>query len=116
MPCLGLTGYALARRFALGLGRVEAFAVGRIFAGGAAGGMSGARTMAIGLGLAALAGPLSEAVALARGADFIAAHPSFVEQLPFLLQALWINREMDAWAAMVVVMALPYLAEWRRQG
>ncbi|MFD2235636.1 exo-beta-1,3-glucanase [Phaeospirillum tilakii] len=116
VPCLGLTAYALARRFTLGLGWVEAFAVGRIFAGGSAGGMSGARTMALGLGLAALAGPLSEAVALARGADFIAAHPSFAEQIPFLLRALWINHEMDAWTAMVLVMALPYLAEMRRQG
>jgi len=116
VPCFGLTAYALGRKLVLGLPWGEAFAIGRLFGGSLSGGMSGARGMTIALGLAALAGPLSEMVALLQGSDFLAAHPTLAEQVPLLLHGLWVNREMDAWALMVLLMALPYLAEARRKG
>lgn len=113
VPCLGVTAYALARMVVLRLDWRTAFAVGRLFGGASEGGFGPARAMTIGLALAAFASLLSEAVALARGDDFIVSHPAFSDQLPLLLRGMWINQEMVTWAAMVLLMALPYLADWR---
>jgi len=115
VPCFGLTAYALARKMVLALSWTEAFAIGRLFGGGRSGGMSGPRAMALALTFAACAGPLSEMVALLQGADFLAAHPTVTEKIPLLLRALWTNTEMDAWALMVLIMALPYFAETRQK-
>jgi exo-beta-1,3-glucanase (GH17 family) len=73
----------------------------------------GAPRFARWLGWALVAGAilscLSEAVALAGGRDFIAAHPSIPAQLPLLLKGLVWNREMDLWSAMQLLWALPFL-------
>ena len=50
-----------------------------------------------------------ESWALAVGRDFIAAHPTFQDQLPYLLNALVWNREMDLWSAMQLLWAVPFL-------
>ena len=115
IPCVGLTVFALARMAVLRLDWIEAFAVGRLFSGPAAGGFGPAREVAIGLAASVLASPLSEAVALARGDDFVHSHPRLSDQLPLLLHSLWENQEMTVWAAMVAVMVLPFWAEHLRQ-
>jgi exo-beta-1,3-glucanase (GH17 family) len=110
MPGLGLSLYALGRMIVQGKGWEEAFAVGRLFGGG---GFGMARRFTIALILSALAGPLSEAWALSRGDDFITSHPLWSDRIPLLIRALWENQEMMVWAAMVVVMILPFWAEAR---
>ena len=112
VPCVGLTVFALARMTVLGLDWRRAFAVGRLFGGTEPGHFIPAREMLIGLVLSAVASPLSEAVALAGGDDFVHSHPRFADQLPLLIRSLWENQEMVVWAAMVAVMTLPFLAEW----
>lgn len=57
----------------------------------------------------ALMSMASEAYALMTARDFIAIHPTFADQLPYLLKGLIWNREMDLWAAMQLVWALPFL-------
>jgi exo-beta-1,3-glucanase (GH17 family) len=52
---------------------------------------------------------IGESWALAVGRDFITAHPTFREQLPYLLKALVWNREMDLWSAMQLLWAVPFL-------
>jgi len=114
IPCLGVTAYALGRKLALGLEWGQAFAVGRLF--GPGGRFTAARPVAIALALAALASLASEAVALALGDDFARSHPAITDKVPLLARALVINREMDLWALMCLVMALPFVAEARRAG
>jgi hypothetical protein len=65
----------------------------------------------LGWGLVAggLISAFSEAWALHTARDFIAAHPTLADQLPYLLKGLVWNREMDLWAAMQLVWALPFL-------
>lgn len=65
------------------------------------------------LPLAAFAALLSEALALAGGRDFIRDHPTFSDQLPLLLRALFWNREMDRWAAMLLLWSLPFVMSAR---
>jgi len=113
MPCFGITAYALAKVLVRGEGWLEAFAVGRLFGGSRPGGFGPARDVTIGLLISAAASPLSEAVALLRGDDFLHSHPRLSDQLPLLARSLWENQEMVAWAAMVLVMALPFWAEYR---
>ncbi|WP_096704409.1 exo-beta-1,3-glucanase [Magnetospirillum sp. 15-1] len=110
MPCFGLTLYALGRMAVQGKAWDEAFAVGRLFGGD---GFGMAKRFVAGLGLSALAAPLSEAWALSRGDDFITSHPQWSDRIPLLVRALWENQEMCVWAVMVVVMILPFWAEWR---
>jgi exo-beta-1,3-glucanase (GH17 family) len=112
VPCVGLTAFAASRMWVRGEGWIQAFAVGRLFGGTSPGGFGPVKEVLALLGAAALAAPLSEAVALALGDDFVVSHPKFTDQLPMLIEALWINHEMDTWAIMVVVMMLPYLAEY----
>jgi exo-beta-1,3-glucanase (GH17 family) len=112
-PCLGLTAYALARMAVLGKRPAEAFAVGRLFAGKQPGDFTPAKGMGIGLLLAAAAGPLSEAIALATGDDFVAMHPALSDKVPLLARALVDNHEMLVWSLMAAVMSLPFWAEWR---
>jgi exo-beta-1,3-glucanase (GH17 family) len=109
VPCLGVTAFALGRMAVLSLDWRRAFAVGRMF--GPGGGFTAARPVALSLVGAAAASLLSEAVALGLGDDFAVAHPAWSDKIPLLLQALWINHEMDVWAVMVLVMALPFVAE-----
>jgi len=52
---------------------------------------------------------VGESWALAVGRDFIAAHPTFNDQLPYLLNGLVWNREMDLWSAMQLLWAVPFL-------
>ncbi|MBI5163292.1 MAG: exo-beta-1,3-glucanase [Magnetospirillum sp.] len=115
VPCVGITAFAAVRMVFFRLGWEKAFAVGRLFSGGRGGGFAPARQMTLGLLAAAVAAPLSEAVALARGDDFITMHPALSDQLPLLAGIMWANPEMLVWSAMLVVMALPYWAEWRCQ-
>ncbi|MBI3444378.1 MAG: exo-beta-1,3-glucanase [Magnetospirillum sp.] len=112
VPGIGITIFALARMTILGMSWEKAFAVGRLFGGS---GFGPARQFTIGLLLSALVSPLSEAVALSGGDDFITSHPKFSDQLPLLIRALWENQEMLSWSAMLVLLILPYWAEWRLQ-
>jgi exo-beta-1,3-glucanase (GH17 family) len=114
VPCVGLTLFALFRMVILGFRWEEAFAIGRLFSFGEPGRFAAASMMTVGLWAAAAMAPLSEAVALAQGQDFIAQHPDFHQQLPLLLRSLTDNREMLIWSAMLVVLSIPYGAEWRR--
>ena len=52
---------------------------------------------------------IGEAWALGTGRDFVIAHPTFLDQLPHLLNALIWNREMDLWSAMQLLWAVPFL-------
>jgi len=61
------------------------------------------------LPLTAAAACLSESLALGRGVDFVAMHPRLSDQLPYLLRALVWNREMDLWAAMLLVWSVPFI-------
>ena len=112
VPCLGIAAYGLLRRW-LGQSWTEAFAVGRLFAGDRPGRFGPAKSLTVGLWLSALAAPLSEALALAQGDDFIAMHPHFSDQLPLLLGITVANHEMLVWSAMTLVLSLPFWAEWR---
>ncbi len=112
VPCIGLTAFALARMAVLGLGWREAFAAGHLFSGEAPRRFGLAKEFLIGLVLAVLASPLSEAVALGGGDDFVTSHPTYADRLPLLIRSLWENQEMVVWTAMVAVMTLPFLAEW----
>lgn len=118
VPCFGVTAYALVRMAVLRLPWEQAFAVGRLFSGGEPAdeldGFAPAKQVSIGLWLSVLAAPLSEAVALAGGDDFITMHPTLAERLPLLAHSLVANREMLVWSAMLAVMSLPFWAEWRR--
>lgn len=113
VPCLGVTGWALIRLWVLGLPWEKAFAIGRLFAGGIPPRRAAGKEMTIALAVAVVLAPLSESLALFVGEDFQAMHKTVAEQLPLLLEISYANTEMLVWAAMVVVMALPYLAEWR---
>ncbi|CAA7623686.1 Exo-beta-1,3-glucanase [Candidatus Terasakiella magnetica] len=111
VPCLGVTGLALGRMLVHGRGWREAFAIDGLFGGT----FPATRTMGIGLLLSVLAALLSEAVALGRGDDFVTSHPRFSDQLPLLIRSLWENQEILVWAAMLAVMAVPYLARCRKE-
>lgn len=113
VPCVGITGWALMRMWLLGLPWRKAFAIGQLFSGGIPARRAAAREMTWGLALAAVLAPLSESLALFVGEDFQAMHQGFAEQFPLLVGISYANSEMLVWAAMLVVMALPYLAEWR---
>jgi exo-beta-1,3-glucanase (GH17 family) len=113
VPCVGVTAWGLIRLWLLNLPWRKAFAIGRLFEGGIPARRGAARTMVAGLGLAVLLAPLSESLALYQGEDFQAMHKTWAEQLPLLVQISYANTEMLVWAAMLVVMALPYLAEWK---
>lgn len=67
------------------------------------------RLLGWGLVAGALLSALSEAYALAIGRDFVAAHPAFLDQLPYLIKGLVWNREMDLWSAMQLLWAVPFL-------
>jgi exo-beta-1,3-glucanase (GH17 family) len=113
VPCVGVACWALIRLWVLGLPWHKAFAVGRLFAGTVPARRGAAREMTWGLGLAVVLAPMSEALALYQGEDFQAMHKTFAEQFPLLLRICYANSEMLVWSAMLVTMALPYLAEWR---
>ena len=113
VPCLGLSAWGLIRLFVLRRPWAEAFAVGHLFAGAMPAQLGPAKEMTIGLWIAAAAAPLSEAVALYMGEDFQTMHPDLDQQIPLMVQIALANGEMLAWAAMVLVMSVPFLAEWR---
>ena len=110
IPCFGVLAYGLLRMAHWRLGWKKAFSVNQLFAGGT---FPYARKMTIALWLSVLAAPLSEAIALALGDDFITMHPTMDERLPLLVQSLVSNPEMLVWSLMLAVMSLPFLAEWR---
>jgi exo-beta-1,3-glucanase (GH17 family) len=62
-----------------------------------------------GLLASAVAALASEGIAVI-GEDFTRDHPTLGEQIPLIANAMVSNREMILWAAMLVVMAVPYLA------
>ncbi|MBI2241317.1 MAG: exo-beta-1,3-glucanase [Magnetospirillum gryphiswaldense] len=113
IPCFGLTLWGLVRMMVLGKSWAEAFAVGHLFAGAMPAQLGPAKEMTIGLWIAAACAPLSEAVALFMGEDFQTMHPDWDQQVPLLLDIMGANGEMLVWAAMVVVISLPFFAEWR---
>ncbi|MEA4837860.1 MAG: exo-beta-1,3-glucanase [Rhodospirillaceae bacterium] len=65
--------------------------------------------LGIGLPLAVLAAPISEGLAII-GQDFVHDHPGLSEQVPLVLHAMVSNVEINGWAVMLAIMALPYLA------
>ena len=58
----------------------------------------------------------SEGVSLMLGEDFIRAHPTIAAQIPFVLKGLIWNREMDLWAAMLLLWSVPLLVARRPDG
>ncbi|HEY1721112.1 MAG TPA: exo-beta-1,3-glucanase [Magnetospirillaceae bacterium] len=66
--------------------------------------------LALGLMIAAVLSPVSEAVALAQGQDFARDHPTWADRWPLLLNAMLANREMLIWAIMQLIMAMPFIA------
>ena len=64
--------------------------------------------LALGLIVAAILSPVSEAVALAQGQDFARDHPTWADRWPLLLNAMLANREMLVWAIMQAIMAIPF--------
>jgi exo-beta-1,3-glucanase (GH17 family) len=116
VPCFGITAYALLRMVSLPLKWEKAFAINRLFSGATPGHFRHAKRMTIALWLSVAAAPLSEAVALALGDDFITMHPTMDERLPLLAQSLVGNPEMLVWSLMLAVMSLPFWAEWRLAG
>lgn len=114
VPCVGVTLWALIRLWVLNLPWKQAFAIGQLFSGGIPPRKAAGREMTIALAIAVVLAPLSESLALYVGEDFQAMHQTFAEQLPLLAGIFFANTEMLVWAAMVAVMALPYLAEWKQ--
>jgi Exo-beta-1,3-glucanase len=113
VPCIGLTGWGLIRLWVLALPWRKAFAIGHLFAGTVPAQLGPAREMAWGLLICVLLAPLSESLALFLGEDFQAMHPTFAEQVPLMARIAFANTEILLWSAMLLAMALPYLAEWR---
>ena len=68
------------------------------------------------LPISAFAAMLSESLALLDGRDFTAMHPALSDQLPYALNALIWNREMDLWAAMLLVWSVPFILSRRSNG
>ena len=95
------------------LGLVKAFAVGELFRVRVAGeGFDLARTYTLWLWASVLFAPLSEAIALSRGTDFIVSHPKLSDQWPLLLASLTNNHEMLIWSVLLFLLSLPFAAEW----
>ncbi|OAN50610.1 exo-beta-1,3-glucanase [Magnetospirillum moscoviense] len=113
VPCLGLTAWGLIRLFVLGLKWPEAFAISRLFAGELPARVKAAKEATIALLIAAASAPLSESLALYLGEDFQSMHPDWSQQAPLLAEIAFANGEMLVWMAMVLVMTIPYWAEWR---
>lgn len=113
VPCLGVTLWALIRWWVFGLPWRQAFAVGQLFSGGVPTRRAAGREMTVALAVAAVLAPASESLALYLGEDFQTMHRTLAEQVPLLAGIFFANGEMWVWSAMLVVMALPYLAEWR---
>ena len=110
VPALGLTAFALLR---LQNGWPRAFAVGELFRPRQPGeGFDLARTYTLWLWASVLIAPLSEAVALSRGTDFINSHPKFSDQWPLLLASLTNNHQMLIWSGLLLLLSLPFAAEW----
>ncbi|MGE5517891.1 MAG: exo-beta-1,3-glucanase [Bacteroidota bacterium] len=113
VPCVGVTVWAVIRVATLGLPWRKAFAIGQLFSGGIPPRRAAGKAMTAALALAAVLAPLSESLALYVGEDFQAMHKTWAEQFPLLVEISYANTEMLVWAAMLVVMALPYVAEWK---
>ncbi|HXH02691.1 MAG TPA: exo-beta-1,3-glucanase [Candidatus Competibacteraceae bacterium] len=112
LPALGVCGLILLRRSGVGdWRRAAAFTV--LFRGADAipggGGRTALWTIVLLLVsvLAALGGEGFSIV----GEDFTTVHPTFTEQLPLILAATVSNREVLLWAAMLLLMTLPFAAE-----
>src|SRR5579859_957919 len=89
----------------------DALAIGEFFPGGHRAGL----IRLLGWLMLAMV-PLSlvgEAWALAIARDFLIAHPDFADRWPHILDALVWNREMDLWAAMQLLWAVPFLLQNR---
>ncbi|CAA7617760.1 exo-beta-1,3-glucanase [Magnetospirillum sp. UT-4] len=113
VPALGLFLWGVIRYAALGLDWKRAFAVGHLFAGSVPAQLGPAKEMTIALLVSAALAPLSESLALYLGEDFQAMHPDLSQQIPMMAEIAVANGEMLVWAGMLLVMALPFLAEWR---
>ena len=110
VPSFGVVVFSLLR-FQSGIS--SAFAVGELFALREVGqGFDLARTFTLYLWASVFIAPLSEAVALSRGTDFITSHPRFSDQWPLLVQALTNNHQMLIWSFNLLLLSLPFAAEW----
>lgn len=105
LPALGLPALWLAARLA---GSPRGYGLAALTAPGPA---------RLKLGLWLLAGAvaviLGEGFAIV-GEDFTAMHPDWSERAPLIWHAFFWNRQILACALMLVWLALPLLAEWRR--
>ena len=111
VPALGITAFALLR--VPQMGWVNAFAVGELFRPRHSGdGFDLADTYCKWLWASVVMAPLSEAVALSRGTDFVTMHPKFSDQFPMLVASLTANHEMLIWGGLLVLLSLPFAAEW----
>ena len=114
VPVIGITALAVIRALTSGGGWRVAIAADNLFADAQA--MPGRLLRWLAVGLVACAGLalLSEGVAVI-GEDFLKDHPTFGEQAPLVLTGMIANREMILWAAMQLVMAVPFIAAARRR-
>ncbi|MBF0395104.1 MAG: hypothetical protein HQL38_20710 [Alphaproteobacteria bacterium] len=77
--------------------------------------MGARRALGLGVALALLAAANVVAEGLAiTGRDFVKMHPTFAEQWPLVLGAMGANGQVLTWAAMLALLALPFLAEARQ--
>ncbi|WP_142847783.1 exo-beta-1,3-glucanase [Telmatospirillum sp. J64-1] len=60
--------------------------------------------------LGAIAACASEGIALARGQDFITLHPELSERVPLILKATVANTQMNIFAFMLILTAIPFWA------
>lgn len=65
--------------------------------------------MAVLLATAAIGNVIGEGCTIVTK-DFPVLHPAWSERLELVLQAMAANREILAWSAMLVVLALPFVA------
>ncbi len=118
VPALGVVVYGLGSGLWQRRSLMETLAAENLFQGSQQKGEGGynahAGRLALALVSAALLAPLSEAVALSRGQDFLLIHPHWEERWPLLLQALTANQQMLNWSLMLLLLALPWLAQWQK--
>ncbi|HIJ63507.1 MAG TPA: exo-beta-1,3-glucanase [Rhodospirillaceae bacterium] len=113
VPVIGLAALAVIRALRSDGGWPAAIAVDSLFGEAPAERSRLLRWLAGGLVACAGLALISEGVAVI-GEDFMKDHPTFAEQAPLVLSGMIANREMILWAVMQLVMAVPFVAAWRR--
>ncbi len=106
VPVAGVAGLVLLRLTA-GRDTLSALAGWELF-GSRPSGLGSLAALA--LGLLAAANLAAEGLAIV-GDDFVAQHPTLAEQVPMVLSAMVSNPAALVWSAMMLVLALPHVAD-----